>query len=854
MRRGLTRRWFAIAVAVALAATLPAVPAAAQPPDPEPPQGRKEVVEQRTATSKTYLNEDGSFTTDVHSAPVHYRGRDGDWRVIDDELVASDAPGYAWENAANAFRAQFKDHVDEDYLRFSVAGRPFSLSLDGATGAPASAGGDAPVHARPSAEPSPEASPETAPPSPEPAPETSPRDPTDAPDETGGSEPGAGESAPATDASAEPAPEPAAPKATPAPAAPGEGGEPGDAESRRGNRVAYDDVFEGVDLRYDVTPTGVKETLVLASADARTDYRFRLSPPDGADVDAVEQPDGSWALTMDPFAEPLLFLGAPFAVDSSGELSDTPTASMDVRKTAGDLVLDLRIDREWLGDPEREFPVFLDPTMTIQPDSEDASFSAGCTACTPVTYDRLYMGTSDTSAWRAALQFNLSGVPADAVVTDANLGLYYDRWCISASTSCWNVTQQIDAHKMTKAWTTSSQTGGLGFDPVAVSSYTLDGTRSAHWMGWNVTSTVRAWLTGTAPNYGLLMKRSTEPLGAGGPVPPGRRFAEPTVMPKLTITYTSDAVDLKVPATLHSDGADLEWTKYSGPSGSPFAKYEVHRSKTATFTPSATTLLATIRDVSVTTYRDTTAAPNATFTYRIVANSSASNPQTVTLPADGNASKLLQPGAEGKQTYAYYSTQLTNCANYGADQSMWIGTSSTTIKRPLVEFDLRDIPSGATISSAKLSMWHPFSVSSASTVNAHRVTSSWQEGTGLTQCTNDGATWYDRQGGVKWTTQGGDFASTPEGSVTNPAGETAGWDEFDITTMVQKWSGGQAPNLGVLFKLSDETLANGRDFSYYSDDFSTTPTLRPKLAISYSDGSHADGPVVSVSAPAAGAK
>jgi RHS repeat-associated protein len=835
-----------------MTAALPAVPSGAQEPDPDGgPGGRDEVVAQRTATSKTYLREDGSFTTTVFSAPVHFLGRDGRWKEIDGELVASDAKGYAWENAANEFRAQFKDRLEEDYLRFSVAGQPFSLSLEGATGAPAQPG-SRPTQGRPSATPS--AAPQTAAPGsaapetpgPGPSGEESPAPEAPAEDETSPAEAPAGET-----------PGPAASPETreeQAPAAQPDGPPGASKGAGRSNRVSYESVFDGVDLRYEVVPTGVKETLVLDDAFARTDYRFRLSTPRGPRVDAVEQPDGSWALTMDPFAEPLLYLGAPYATDSSGELSDTPTASMDVRRVAGDLVLDLRINRNWLRDPEREFPVFLDPTMTIQPDSEDASFSAGCTGCTPVTYDRLYMGTSDTSAWRAALQFNLAGVPADAVVTDANLGLYYDRWCISSSTSCWNVTQQIDAHRMTKAWTTSTQSGGLGFDPAVEASYTLDGTRSAHWMGWNVTGAVRSWLTGTQPNYGLLMKRSTEPLGAGGPVPPGRRFAEPSVMPRLTITYTSDAVDLKTPATLHSDGADLEWTRYTGPSGSPFVKYEVHRSKAAIFTPSASTLLTTIRDASITKYRDTTAAPNATFTYRIVANSSASNPQTVTLPADGNASKLLQPGAEGKQTYAYYSTQLTNCANYGAEQRMWVGASSTTVKRPLVEFDLRDIPSGATISSARLSLWHSGSIANAATINAHRVTSSWQEGTGLTQCTDDGATWYDRQGGMKWTNPGADFAATPEGSVTNAAGEGAGWDDFDITPMVQKWVGGAAPNLGVLLKRSDEALVDGRDFSYYSDDFATTPTLRPKLAVSYSDGSHADGPVVSVTAPAGGAK
>src|SRR3712207_4835270 len=68
-----------------------------------------------------------------------------------------------------------------------------------------------------------------------------------------------------------------------------------------------------------------------------------------------------------------------------------------------------------------------------------------------------------------------------------------------------------------------------------------------------------------------------------------------------------DAVDLYDPETVRSNGATLRWSRYTGPSGAAFDRYEVHRAAGGDFTPSSLTLLTTIRDADVTSYEDTTA-------------------------------------------------------------------------------------------------------------------------------------------------------------------------------------------------------------------------------------------------------
>jgi hypothetical protein len=137
------------------------------------------------------------------------------------------------------------------------------------------------------------------------------------------------------------------------------------------------------------------------------------------------------------------------------------------------------------------------------------------------------------------------------------------------------------------------------------------------------------------------------------------------------------------------------------------------------------------------------------------------------------------------------------------------------------------------------------------------VLSAWDEGTGINTCTGDGASWYDRQGsGVKWATPGGDIAPASLDAVTHTAGDQPGWRDWHITSLVRQWLDGTAPNLGVALKLDDEsfspctTITNCNYWGYASDDETTAPTIRPKLSVSYADGSHAQGPTVSVGNPA----
>src|SRR5438270_11862999 len=218
---------------------------------------------------------------------------------------------------------------------------------------------------------------------------------------------------------------------------------------------------------------------------------------------------------------------------------------------------------------------------------------------------------------------------------------------------------------------------------------------------------------------------------------------------------------------------------------------------------------------------------------------------------------VLQPGQEGTDTYNYFQSGSTICSTYGKSDHMTVGTDTNRISRAFWKTPLDTIPTGSTIQSATLSFYHYETAPASDTLHAYRVTHDWAEGSSDSStgaCTGDGVTWYEANGGVAWGSQGGDFAtgsSDQSATVTVPAGEAPGWTTFNLTPIVQQWANGIAPNYGVMIKFDSEALTAGNLLRYYAGDFTGSASLRPKLTLTYSDGSHAIAPTVSVSAPAA---
>lgn len=142
-------RWLSPTVLVTLAAlTLFAAPRSAAEPAPGAierwtgagpqapgPQPRviRELKEARTATSRTYMTEDGAAVAKVFPVPVNYRATGGRYEPIDNALVPATGAAGGWRNRANAYLAQLPQRLSRP-VRIEVGDEWLEFRLEGGRG------------------------------------------------------------------------------------------------------------------------------------------------------------------------------------------------------------------------------------------------------------------------------------------------------------------------------------------------------------------------------------------------------------------------------------------------------------------------------------------------------------------------------------------------------------------------------------------------------------------------------------------------------------------------------------------------------------------------------------------------
>lgn len=183
----------------------------------------------------------------------------------------------------------------------------------------------------------------------------------------------------------------------------------------------------------------------------------------------------------------------------------------------------------------------------------------------------------------------------------------------------------------------------------------------------------------------------------------------------------------------------------------------------------------------------------------------------------------IQPSA--KDTYL---AEPSPTSNYGADEYLYLADSIGYTRRPILEFDISELPVGATLTSAVLQLYY-YTYSgdnpTGKTVWAYKLTrTDWVELE---------ATWNIYKTGSNWTTSGGDYVTSGPsgGSTTFPAGyDWLAWSVLDIVQ--DAYDGSVAAEF--LVKFETEQLASGwSGLSFRSTDYTTDPTKQPKLVIDY---------------------
>jgi RHS repeat-associated protein len=299
------------------------------------------------------------------------------------------------------------------------------------------------------------------------------------------------------------------------------------AVSLAGETASYESASSGV--AYDLTSfaSGVKEEIEISNPSQPSTYNFELDA--SRDLTPALASDGSLEFRD---SEDQLFatLPAPTISDSS---HDIPLPTHNVAYSleeigGGHWRLAVEADKAWLSQPERVWPVTIDPTTTVAASNLDCTIGStplpeGWQGCGATGRPDLLAAYSqkENQPVHTLVKFNLSAIPKNAYVADAVLGLY-------APAAAENSPAGLEARRITKTWDSSLTWGKAtafgtkwtkpGGDYTTEGAEILTSQRGSQAGWWNfssasLTDVTEKWISGPAlptNNFGLLVRQINE--------------------------------------------------------------------------------------------------------------------------------------------------------------------------------------------------------------------------------------------------------------------------------------------------------------------------------------------------------
>ncbi|MET7380234.1 LamG-like jellyroll fold domain-containing protein [Streptomyces sp. NPDC005526] len=312
-----------------------------------------------------------------------------------------------------------------------------------------------------------------------------------------------------------------------------------------GSTVTYGGVLDATDLKLSPTATGVKESVVLHSADAASSWTFPLTLKG---LTPVQHRNG-WIDLRNSAGSTVERIPPAYAYDSkvnrrSGDPATTHDVTSELVHGKDGYALKVTLDSRWLHDSHRVFPVTVDPTVTDGWTTTYAESGAGNNV--DHSYEQTIKVGSYDSGTHSANSFvnhwDTAWDASGATVTSASLKLF-DTWASTCTA------ERFDVALVTSSWTPESVTSYPGPSkgssignltpsvPTACANTAAD--RSVgDWVTVSLsTSAIQGWFSGTTADHGLAVYAATtdnlhwKQFGS---------FNDPNLGPVLSVTYTGN--------------------------------------------------------------------------------------------------------------------------------------------------------------------------------------------------------------------------------------------------------------------------------------------------------------------------
>jgi RHS repeat-associated protein len=290
--------------------------------------------------------------------------------------------------------------------------------------------------------------------------------------------------------------------------------------------VLYEASKGGTSFELAALPSGVKENIVLQDASQPTTFSFDLAASPGLKPQLTKA--GSVEF-LDESEEAVVVLPAPFMSDSGPGLPATSDAvSYGIEEQPGGWRLTVEANRGWLQQPERVWPITIDPSLTIPAPSLDCQYGGytggvGQHDCAFEGRDQLHTrGLYDLSnpdyRARVALKFDLNSIPAESYIENATVGLY-SRWealntvgaSLARATKSWTSSLNWKTYDGVNAWKEGGEFNGSEGMQINTSArgsapgwWVFEGDQIAN--NNLLTEVVQGWVSKKIPNQGLILR------------------------------------------------------------------------------------------------------------------------------------------------------------------------------------------------------------------------------------------------------------------------------------------------------------------------------------------------------------
>ncbi|PWM20076.1 MAG: hypothetical protein DBX97_04175, partial [Collinsella tanakaei] len=309
------------------------------------------------------------------------------------------------------------------------------------------------------------------------------------------------------------------------------------------NAIRFNDVLDGIDIQYTAKEMVLKEDIILLRPVERSAFRYRLDAP-GLEA---RMKDGVLALYKPGTDEAVFTILAPVMTDAAGAASHE--LSVSLAEENGVQIVTVTADAAWLADPERVYPVLIDPSVQNTYKANASMLTVGnshyehgggyaVAGYAPKSMCG-YPNEIDWSINRTLLYFKdvTSVLPENGEIDKAELVLHEYQSLSGGSTGF--LVGQLDS-RLEYSDVNSHPNYSNHWDFVqAAAQHTVGSFRSqagtTHKI--DITETVNNWQKGIDPNYGLMLWTDGESTGTlGSRFYPGQG-TEADIPPCIEVTW-----------------------------------------------------------------------------------------------------------------------------------------------------------------------------------------------------------------------------------------------------------------------------------------------------------------------------